>query len=123
MIIVGLSREFFGGGLPHVRWQQGTVAVGITLDCSRSQRSTLLVARSPTAARHLTGIEAVSNAVSALGPPIQARNARHLLVTQGCIVAFLIAGISWFAFVTHAAPYHDGFPTVLSQEATLILGH
>jgi hypothetical protein len=25
MIIVGLGREAFGGGLPHVTWQQGTV--------------------------------------------------------------------------------------------------
>src|SRR5262245_16713314 len=28
MIIAGLYREAFGGGLPHVAWQQGTVAVG-----------------------------------------------------------------------------------------------
>ena len=28
MIIVGLYREAFGGGLPHVRWQQGTVSAG-----------------------------------------------------------------------------------------------
>ena len=51
----------------------------------------------------LTGIEAVSNAVSALRPP-EGRNARQILVIQGSIVAFLIAGISWFAHVTHAAP-------------------
>ena len=69
----------------------------------------------------LTGIEAVSNAVSALRPP-EGRNARQLLVIQGSIVAFLIAGISWLAHVTHAVPYVNGFPTVLSQEAKLIFG-
>jgi hypothetical protein len=69
----------------------------------------------------LTGIEAVSNAVSALRPP-EGRNARQLLVTQGAIVAFLIAGISWLAHITHAVPYVNGFPTVLSQEAKLIFG-
>jgi hypothetical protein len=69
----------------------------------------------------LTGIEAVSNAVSALRPP-EGRNARQLLVTQGVIVAFLIAGISWLAHLTHAVPYVNGFPTVLSQEARLIFG-
>ncbi|MBO0833490.1 MAG: amino acid permease, partial [Actinobacteria bacterium] len=44
-------------------------------------------------------------------------------VTQGSIVAFLIAGISWFAHLTHAVPYQSGVPTVLSQEAGLIFGH
>ena len=39
----------------------------------------------------LTGIEAVSNAVSALRPP-EGRNARQILAMQGSIVAFLIAG-------------------------------
>jgi amino acid transporter len=69
----------------------------------------------------LTGIEAVSNAVSALRPP-EGRNARQLLMTQGAIVAFLITGISWLAHITHAVPYVSGFPTVLSQEAKLIFG-
>jgi hypothetical protein len=55
----------------------------------------------------LTGIEAVSNAVSALRPP-EGRHARQILTTQGAIVAFLIAGISWLAHVTHAIPYTGG---------------
>ena len=70
----------------------------------------------------LTGIEAVSNAVSALRPP-EGRNARQILAIQGSIVAFLIAGISWLAHVTHAMPYTAGFPTVLAQEARLVFGH
>jgi hypothetical protein len=70
----------------------------------------------------LTGIEAVSNAVSALRPP-EGRNARQILVIQGSIVAFLIAGISWMAHATHATPYTTGVPTVLAQEADLIFGH
>ncbi len=70
----------------------------------------------------LTGIEAVSNAVSALQPP-EGRNARQLLVTQGSIVIFLIAGISWLSHVTHATPYVNGYPTVLAQEANVVFGH
>ena len=69
----------------------------------------------------LTGIEAVSNAVSALRPP-EGRNARQILVIQGSIVAFLIAGISWLAHVTHAIPYEAGYPTVLAQEANIVFG-
>ncbi|MEP7024099.1 MAG: amino acid permease [Actinomycetota bacterium] len=70
----------------------------------------------------LTGIEAVSNAVSALRPP-EGRSARQILVIQGSIVAFLIAGISWLAHITHAVPYQQGYPTVLAQEAKVIFGH
>ena len=67
----------------------------------------------------LTGIEAVSNAVSALRPP-EGRNARRILEIQGAIVMFLIAGISW---ITHAVPYVYGVPTVVSQEADLVFGN
>ena len=70
----------------------------------------------------LTGIEAVSNAVSAFKPP-EGINARKVLVTEGVILGSLVAGISWLAHVTHAAPYTLGVPTVLSQEARIIFGH
>jgi amino acid transporter len=122
MIIVGLGREFFGGGLPQAHWQPGTVAVGHHTGLLTFAAIYTVGRAFANGGSSLTGIEAVSNAVSALRPP-EGRNARHLLVTQGCIVAFLIAGISWLAFLTHAVPYRNGFPTVLSQEATLIFGH
>jgi amino acid transporter len=69
----------------------------------------------------LTGIEAVSNAVSALRPP-EGRNARQVLVTQGVILAVLVGGISWLAHVTHATPFVNGTPTVISQIASLAFG-
>ena len=60
----------------------------------------------------LTGIEAVSNAVSAFQPP-EGRNARRVLVIEGTILGSLVAGISWMAHLTHAAPYMSGVPTVI----------
>ncbi len=69
----------------------------------------------------LTGIEAVSNAVSAFKPP-EGRNARRVLVTEGVILGTLVAGISGLAYLTHAAPYKVGYPTVISQEANLVFG-
>jgi amino acid transporter len=69
----------------------------------------------------LTGIEAVSNAVSAFKPP-EGRNARRVLVIEGLILGSLVAGISWLAHVTHATPWKAGVPTVISQEAKLIFG-
>jgi amino acid transporter len=69
----------------------------------------------------LTGIEAVSNAVSAFKPP-EGLNARRVLVTEGLILGTLVAGISGLAFLTHAAPYRVGYPTVISQEADIVFG-
>jgi amino acid transporter len=122
MIIVGLYREAFGGGLPHVTWQAGTVAVGHHVNGLLTFGAIYILGRAfANGGSSLTGIEAVSNAVSALRPP-EGRNARQILVTQGSIVAFLIAGISWLAHITHAVPYKSGVPTVVSQEAKLVFG-
>jgi amino acid transporter len=70
----------------------------------------------------LTGIEAVSNAVSAFKPP-EGINARRVLVMEASILGVLLAGIAWLAHLTHAAPYMAGFPTVISQEADMVFGH
>ncbi|HEY4463969.1 MAG TPA: APC family permease, partial [Streptosporangiaceae bacterium] len=122
MIVVGVSREVFGGGLPHVTWHAGTVPVGHSSSGLLTFAAIYTLAKAyANGGSSLTGIEAVSNAVSALRPP-EGRNARQILVMQGCIVGFLIAGISWLAHITHAIPYTSGVPTVLSQEAKLIFG-
>jgi amino acid transporter len=123
MIIVGLYREVAGGGLPHVHSYSGTpYQIGHSTAGLLSFGMIYMLARAfANGGSSLTGIEAVSNAVSALRPP-EGRNARHILVTQGSIVAFLIAGISWLSHVTHAIPYEAGYPTVLAQEADTVFG-
>ncbi len=122
MIIVGLAREFFGGGLEHVTWHSGTVPIGHGTGTLISFAAILTLARAfANGGSSLTGIEAVSNAVSALRPP-EGRNARRILEIQGSIVIFLIGGISWLAHITHAIPYASGVPTVVSQEAGLVFG-
>jgi len=122
MIVVGLARQVFGE-LHHVRQYQGTpYALGHNGSSLLTFGMIYMLLRAfANGGSSLTGIEAVSNAVSALRPP-EGRNARQVLMTQGSIVAFLIAGISWFAHVTHARPYQAGVPTVLAQEADVIFG-
>jgi amino acid transporter len=123
MIIVGLTREYFGGGLPLATWGPGTVQVGHGTSGLFTLGAIYILGRAfANGGSSLTGIEAVSNAVSALRPP-EGRNARQILVMQGTIVMFLIAGISWLAHITHAVPYNSGVPTVVSQEADLVFGH
>jgi amino acid transporter len=122
MILVGLYRELFGGGLSHVHWGTGIVAPQHHPSGLLTFAAIYILGRAfANGGSSLTGIEAVSNAVSALRPP-EGRNAQKILVTQGSIVAFLIAGISWLAHLTHAIPYKTGVPTVLSQEAKMIFG-
>ncbi|HEV2373064.1 MAG TPA: APC family permease, partial [Streptosporangiaceae bacterium] len=121
MIIVGLAREAFGG-LHYVTWHSGTVQVHHTASGLITFAAILILGRAfANGGSSLTGIEAVSNAVSALRQP-ESRNARQILVAQGTIVMVLIAGISWLAHVTHAVPYNNGVPTVVSQEAGVVFG-
>ncbi len=122
MIIVGLIREVTVG-LPHVSSYPGaTFPIGHSTETLLSFGMIYMLAKAfANGGSSLTGIEAVSNAVSALRPP-EGKHARQILVTQGSIVAFLIAGISWLAHVTHAIPYEAGYPTVLAQEASTVFG-
>jgi amino acid transporter len=123
MIVYGLIREVFGGGLPMVGKYPGPIyPFGHTTEGLISIGLIYMLAKAfANGGSSLTGIEAVSNAVGALKPP-EGRNARQILVTQGSIVAFLIAGISWLAHITHATPYIAGYPTVLAQEANVVFG-
>jgi len=122
MIIVGLVREVTTGLPPVSKYPGAPFPLGHSSAGLLSFAMIYMLARSfANGGSSLTGIEAVSNAVSALRPP-EGRNARQILVTQGSIVAFLIAGISWLSHVTHAIPYEAGYPTVLAQEAATVFG-
>jgi len=121
MIVTGLVREVLGG-LPYAVPGPGTVGIGSHSGLIAIGALYIMAKAFANGGSSLTGIEAVSNAVSALRPP-EGRHARQILATQGMIVAVLIAGISWLAHATHAIPYTAGFPTVLAQEADLVFGH
>nr|WP_305092805.1 APC family permease [Prescottella sp. R16] len=69
----------------------------------------------------LTGLEAISNGVSAFRKPV-GPNARRSLVVMASILAFLVAGVSLLAYLTHATPYVSGYPSVISQEARIVFG-
>jgi amino acid transporter len=122
MIITGLVREIFGSlpVRPYPLPGQWTAAHSPNSLVTFGMVFVLLRAFA-NGGSSLTGIEAVSNAVSAFRPP-EGINARRVLATEGLILGTLVAGISWLAHVTHAAPYTGGVPTVLSQEARIVFG-
>jgi amino acid transporter len=70
----------------------------------------------------LTGLEAISNGVSAFRRP-ESYNARVTLVAMSSVLAFLVLGVTMLARWTHAVPYAAGSPTVLSQVVQAIVGH
>jgi len=122
LIVTGLVREIFGD-LPRYAYPRpgqytghhsfsGLIAFGMVF---------VLLRAFANGGSSLTGIEAVSNAVSAFKPP-EGLNARKVLVTEGLILGTLVAGISWLAHATHSAPYTTGVPTVLAQEAHAVFG-
>jgi amino acid transporter len=124
MILVGLAREIFGGlpkYAPHALPDHYPIGSGTAGLLSFVMIFTLLRAFANGGAS-LTGIEAVSDAVGAFRPP-EGINARRVLVTEGCILGFLVAGISWLAHATYATPRKSGYPTVLAQEAQKIFGY
>ena len=124
MIAFGLVREiFFSLPVQDIHSLHGTYPIGKGTATLIGFAAILTMARSfANGGSSLTGIEAVSNAVSAFKPP-EGLNARRVLVIEGAILGTLIAGISWLAHVTHATPYALGVPTVISQEAKLVFGY
>ena len=123
MIVVGLIRETVGN-LPqqNVHHLHGLFGIGNSSTLTTALIVFALLKAFANGGSSLTGIEAVSNAVSAFKPP-EGLNARRVLVMEGVILGTLVAGISWLAFRTHAAPYKVGYPTVIAQEANMVFGH
>ena len=70
-----LAREFVGGGLPQATWKTATVPIGHGAGTLIASAAILTLARAfANGGSSLTGIEAISNAVSTLRPP-EGRNA------------------------------------------------
>jgi amino acid transporter len=69
----------------------------------------------------VTGVEAISNGVPAFRPPAW-KNARSTLVAMGTLLGVMFLGLSMLAARTHAMPYDNGVPSVISQVGKLTYG-
>ncbi|OMC53208.1 DNA-binding protein [Mycobacterium sp. IS-836] len=123
MIVVGILRVTFGDlpvydpahlpGTVPVQ-QGGGLVMGATV---------LTLLRSfANGGSSLTGVEAISNTVDVFRKP-QGRNARRVLTAMATILGFLLAGVAYLAYVTHATPYVTEYPSVLSQIGRAVFGH
>ncbi len=69
----------------------------------------------------VTGVEAISNGVSAFRPP-EWRNARQTLVIMGVSLGVMFLGLSMLASAMKVVPFENGIPTVISQVGDLVYG-
>ncbi|MFG2179000.1 APC family permease [Streptomyces abikoensis] len=122
MLVVGLLRAL-DGGLPHADVRaHGAVPLGESGHGWLYGASLFMVLRAfANGGSSLTGLEAISNGVSAFRRP-QGVNARRTLTAMSCVLGVMVFGVSALAHFTHAIPYTDGNPTVLAQEARLVFG-
>src|SRR5581483_11483030 len=69
----------------------------------------------------VTGVEAISNGVTAFRRP-EWLNARRTLVIMGGTLAVLFLGLSVLSTKTHPVPFASGSPTVISQVGKGVFG-
>jgi amino acid transporter len=121
-IVTGLVRELFWG-LPRYNPEHIVGAVPIHQGGGLVMGATVLVVLRAFAngGTSLTGVEAISNTVNVFRAP-QGYNARRVLTVMACILGFLLAGVSWLAYVTHATPYLDEYPSMLSEITRAVFG-
>jgi len=121
-ILTGLIRETFWG-LPRYNPAHIVGAVPIHQGGGLVMGATVLVVLRAFAngGTSLTGVEAISNTVNVFRAP-QGYNARRVLTLMALILGFLLAGVAWLAYVTHATPYVDEYPSMLSEITRAVFG-
>ena len=121
-IVTGVVREIFWG-LPKYDPAHIDGAVPVHQGNGLVMGATVLVLLRAFAngGTSLTGVEAISNTVNVFREP-QGLNARRVLTMMACILGVLLAGVAWLAYVTHAAPYLDEYPSMLSEITRAVFG-
>jgi len=123
VLVVGFGlAKAAAGVLPTVTYEPGHVPIGHPGTGVLQGVSVFILLRSfANGGSSLTGLEAISNSVSAFKPP-EGRNARRVLSLMSLTLGVLVLGVSLLAHFTKAIPYTSGSPTVISQVAKAAFG-
>lgn len=130
LFIIMVSATIVTGVVRHLFWSlpiydphqlPGTVAVHQGNGLVMGATILVLLRAFANGGSSLTGVEAISNTVEVFRKP-QGRNARRVLTAMACILGFLLAGVAYLAYATHATPYLTEYPSVLSQIARAVFG-
>jgi amino acid transporter len=113
-LLVGLFRQFFGGGLPQV------AGVEFVHHTHLQELGLFLILRAfSSGCTALTGIEAISNGITAFKEP-KSHNAAVTLIWMSTILITLFLSITFIAVQIHAVP--SEVETVISQMGRAIYG-
>ncbi len=122
LIVLALVRLAVEGGLPHAARAAGQLHAGPAGPGLLLGASVFLFLRGfANGGSAMTGMEAISNAVSVFRPP-QVRNARTTLVLMAAIIGALFLAVSALASLAHAVPFTSGTPTALSEIGDVVFG-
>jgi amino acid transporter len=122
LIVVALVRVTVDGHLPRAAHVSGQLSIGPAGPGLLLGASAFIFLRGfANGGSAMTGMEAISNAVSVFREP-QVRNARATLLLMASIIGVLFLAVSVLAAVTHAVPFSSGTPTVLSEIGSLVFG-
>jgi amino acid transporter len=122
VVVIGVLRSIVGDlpVLPHV---SGMIGVHDSHSAIFTGAAIFVLLKAfANGGASLTGLEAISNGVSAFKKPV-GRNARKTLTVMSVMLGSLVLGISYLSFQTHATPYESGTPTVIGQVAHAVFGH
>jgi amino acid transporter len=124
MIVVGVARELFFGGLPKYDPAHIAGAVPVHQGNGLIMGATVLILLRAFAngGSSLTGVEAISDTVSSFRKP-EGVNARKTITVMACILGFLLTGVAYLTYATHATPYASGYPSMLSEIARAVFGN
>ena len=122
VVVAGIVREIFWS-LPVYDAQRLEGAVPVHQGNGLIMGATVLVILRAFAngGSSLTGVEAISNTVNLFHAP-QGINARRVLTIMAWTLGFLLAGVAWLAYATHATPYAAGYPSMLSEIGRAVFG-
>jgi amino acid transporter len=122
VVVIGLIKVGLGD-IHHVTYGAGHVPLGHKGGGLLEGLAVFYLLRSfANGGSSLTGLEAISNSVSAFRQP-EGVNARRVLSLMSLTLGTLVLGVSLLAHYTHAIPYTVGSPTVISQVAKAAFGN
>jgi amino acid transporter len=122
LIVFGVGRWAAGSLSAHPIHQAGALPAGHQGSGLLLGASLFYVLRAfANGGSAMTGTEAISNGVSIFRDP-QPENARTTLVMMSMILGAMFLGVSLLAGATHAVPFADGTPTVVSQIGRFVYG-
>ena len=128
MIIIGVTKAL-GGHLPYIPLHSGAELKSETSTGSQGVETAFLYGAGvwvvlkafASAGTAVTGVEAISNGVSAFHKP-EWKHARKTLVIMGVTLGVCFLGLSFLATKIHPSPYDSGSPTVISQVGKVVFG-